>query len=47
MEDSIPHVLGNNNSKNKCFEQIDQVVSLLTMILNAIFHILYMKAVDV
>lgn len=47
MEDSIAHIWGNKNSKPRCFEQIDQVISLLTMILNAIFLTLYMKSVDI
>lgn len=43
--DSIPHIW--RNSKNSCFEQIAHVRSLLTMIFNAIFRILYVKAVEI
>lgn len=45
-KDNIAHIQGNNN-KNSCLKQIDHVITLLTIILSAGFHILlYMKEDD-
>jgi len=41
---TIPHIQGDDN-KNGCLKQLGRVISLLMIILSAIFHILYMKAV--